>query len=113
MWRHLTHPNIVPLLGITLEPLQLISTWIPGGELKVYIIGNPDTDRLALVGVPPPLASSNYAYTLSSYAVSLMASITSISATLSTVISKGYVIIINSKPIPQLCHTWTAEYSRG
>ena len=75
MWRHLTHPNIVPLLGITLEPLQLISTWIPGGELKDYIIGNPDTDRLALVGVPP-LALSNYAHALSSYPVSPMVSIT-------------------------------------
>lgn len=51
MWRHLTHPSTVPLLGITLEPLQLISTWIPSGELKEYIIGNPDTDRLTLVGV--------------------------------------------------------------
>ena len=52
MWRHLTHPNIVPLLGVTLEPLQFISAWVPGGELKEYIIDNPDTDRLALVGIP-------------------------------------------------------------
>lgn len=51
MWRHLTHPNIVPLLGITLEPLQLISAWIPGGELTDYIANNPNTNRIALVGV--------------------------------------------------------------
>ena len=51
MWRHLTHPNIVPLLGITLEPLQLISAWIPGGELTDYIANNPYANRLALVGV--------------------------------------------------------------
>ena len=51
MWRRSTHPNIVPLLCITLEPLQLISAWIPGEELMGYINGNPNVDRLALVGV--------------------------------------------------------------
>lgn len=59
MWRRLAHPNIVPLLGITLDPLQLISAWIPGGELKDYIVDNPDTDRLALVGVPFPCIGSH------------------------------------------------------
>ncbi|KAF9650992.1 kinase-like protein [Thelephora ganbajun] len=49
MWKRLAHPNIVPLLGITLEPLQLISTWMPGGELKEYITHHLDTDRLSLL----------------------------------------------------------------
>lgn len=48
----MTHPNIVPFLGVTLKPLQLISTWISGEELKEYIVKHPDTDRLSLVGVP-------------------------------------------------------------
>ena len=52
MWKRLRHPNIVPLLGITLEPLQLISAWMPGGELKDYITKNPDVDQLGLVGTP-------------------------------------------------------------
>ena len=52
MWKRLRHPNIVPLLGITLEPLQLISAWMPGGELKEYITKNPDVDQLGLVGTP-------------------------------------------------------------
>lgn len=52
MWKHLTHPNIVPLLGITLTPLQLISAWMPGGELKEYVTSHPDMDRLGLVGAP-------------------------------------------------------------
>lgn len=79
MWKHLTHPNIVPLLGITLTPLQLISAWIPGGELKEYVINHPDMDRLGLVGAPS--FTWDHAYALSSYPVSLMASITFTPAT--------------------------------
>jgi len=52
MWKRLTHPNIVPLLGITVTPFQLISNWIPG-DLPKYVKKNSDVDRLGLVGVPP------------------------------------------------------------
>ena len=52
-WKYLKHPNIVPFLGITSTPLQLISEWMPGGVLTEYIKGHPDTDRLSLVGVLP------------------------------------------------------------
>ena len=51
MWKHLVHPNIVPLFGITPVPLQLISGWIPGGDLTEYIRKHPGVDRLGLVGV--------------------------------------------------------------
>jgi hypothetical protein len=50
----LEHKNIVPLLGITLAPLQLISDWMPGGDLTEYIKKDPDVDRLDLVGAFPP-----------------------------------------------------------
>jgi serine/threonine protein kinase len=49
MWKRLTHPNIVPLLGTTIAPFQLISNWMPGGDLLEYIKKNPDTYRLGLV----------------------------------------------------------------
>lgn len=52
MWKRLKHTNIVPLLGITLNPLQLVSAWMPGGELKEYIVRHPGTNRIKLVGVP-------------------------------------------------------------
>ena len=52
MWKRLLHPNIVPLLGITPTPLQLISEWMPGGDLVEHIKKHPDADRLGLVGVP-------------------------------------------------------------
>jgi len=51
VWKRLAHPNIVPLLGITPTPLQLVSEWMPGGDLTEYIKSHPDTDRLGLVGV--------------------------------------------------------------
>ena len=50
MWKYLKHPNIVPFLGITSAPRQLISEWMPGGDLLGYIEGHPDADRLDLVG---------------------------------------------------------------
>ena len=53
MWKHLMHPNILPLLGVTLTPFQLVSTWMPGGDLPGYIKKNPDVDRIRLVGAPP------------------------------------------------------------
>ena len=49
MWKHSVHPNIVPLLGVTLAPLQLISTWMAGGELSTYIGAHPCANRVGLV----------------------------------------------------------------
>ena len=49
-WKHLEHPNIVPLLGVTIDPPQLISDWMSGGNLTEYITNNPEADRLRLVG---------------------------------------------------------------
>jgi len=53
MWKRLTHPNVLPLLGITLDPFQFISNRMSGGDLLEYLNKNPHIDRLGLVGVPP------------------------------------------------------------
>ena len=50
MWKHLKHRNIVPLLGITSTPLQLVLEWMPGGVLTEYIRKNSVADRRGLVG---------------------------------------------------------------
>ena len=47
--KHLKHANVVPFLGATTEPFELMSEWMPGGELLRYIAGHPDADRLSLV----------------------------------------------------------------
>ena len=50
--KHLVHPNIVPLLGIAVDPYELISDWMPGGDLMGYIDTHPDADRRSLVRFP-------------------------------------------------------------
>lgn len=48
-WNNLMHPNIVPFLGATTNPPQLISDRMPGGNLNEYTASHPDTDRISLV----------------------------------------------------------------
>ena len=50
IWKYLNHPNIVPLLGTTISPFQLISNWMSGGDLLNYV-KNSNADRLAIVCV--------------------------------------------------------------
>lgn len=52
VWKHLAHPNIVPLLGATIDPPQLISDWMSSGNLMEYITSHPDADRIGLVRIP-------------------------------------------------------------
>jgi len=51
VWKNLSHPNVVPLLGVTIDPIQLVSGWMPDVDLTGYITNHPDADRLNLVGV--------------------------------------------------------------
>ena len=48
----MSHPNVLPLLGVTVTPLQLVSNWMSGGDLPDYLRKNPGADRLGLVRVP-------------------------------------------------------------
>jgi hypothetical protein len=52
MWKYMIHPNVLPLLGITTDPFQLVSDWMSGGDLPRYIERYPNADRLGLVSVP-------------------------------------------------------------
>ena len=52
VWKNTVHPNVVPLLGVTTDPIQLISGWMPDVDLTGYIANHPDADRLNLVSVP-------------------------------------------------------------
>ena len=66
VWKYTAHPNIVPLLGVTLDPLQLISDRMPGGDLTEYITNHPDVDRISLVS---DLSASLYEMLIPSSAV--------------------------------------------
>jgi serine/threonine protein kinase len=67
MWKRLIHPNVLPLLGVTIDSFQLISSWMSGGHLLGYIQNNSDADRLALVGTPPPPPPPHFPRTYSRY----------------------------------------------
>ncbi|KAF9789479.1 kinase-like domain-containing protein [Thelephora terrestris] len=49
VWKYLNHPNIVPFKGVTFDPPQLISEWMPCGELRHHVRSNPDTDFSSLL----------------------------------------------------------------
>ena len=49
MWKRLVHPNIVVFKGVTFEPLQLVSEWVPGEVLREYIRENCHANLVGLV----------------------------------------------------------------
>jgi serine/threonine protein kinase len=53
IWKRLSHPNILPLLGVSVSknPLhfRIISEWMPNGNVMEYIGSNPEVNRLRLV----------------------------------------------------------------
>ena len=53
-WKMLRHPNVVPFIGVTQNPLQFVSEWMPNGTLTKYISENPNVDRIGLVGLSSP-----------------------------------------------------------
>ena len=59
MWKRLNHPNIVPFRGVMLDPLQLISEWMPRGELRQYIKEGQPVNRIKLVGSFPPASKQH------------------------------------------------------
>jgi serine/threonine protein kinase len=52
--KRLIHANIVPFRGVTLNPLQIMTEWMSGGDLTVYIKLNPHANRVALVSLALP-----------------------------------------------------------
>lgn len=52
-WKHLQHPNILPLLGVTTLGGQfaMVSEWMEDGNINEFIQKNPDADRTELVRI--------------------------------------------------------------
>ena len=50
-WRHLQHPNILPLLGIDIKghQLSMVSEWMDEGNINEYIKRYEGVNRLQLV----------------------------------------------------------------
>jgi len=53
IWKYLSHPNVVPFLGIAAPadnlPLCMVSPWLENGSVMKYLEFNPDTDRTMLL----------------------------------------------------------------
>ena len=99
MWKYLKHPNILPLLGVTIFPPQLISARMVG-DLLGYVGDKPEADRLLLVGVPPFFFYREYStFTLNnSYVMLRRVSTIYTLAEWFTEILKVYVIFLNLIP---------------
>ena len=51
VWKTLSHPNILPLLGVTRtwNRLVLVSEWMENSNINVFVKVHPDANRLGLV----------------------------------------------------------------
>jgi serine/threonine protein kinase len=69
-WKSLSHPNVLPLLGVTMsgKHFAMVSEWMANGSINEFIKANPDANRFKLVGCPsylfilsfsPPMVSSD------------------------------------------------------
>jgi len=49
--RTLRHPNVVPMLGITMTitHLTIVSDWMTNGVINQFVKAHPDTNRFELV----------------------------------------------------------------
>lgn len=52
IWNALRHPNVLPLLGVTMTETRfvMISEWMSKGNINEFAKANPNADRLDLVG---------------------------------------------------------------
>jgi len=50
-WKTLRHPNVLPLLGATMDGdrLVMVSEWMANGNIDEFVGANPNADRLGLV----------------------------------------------------------------
>ena len=52
MWKSLRHPNVLPLIGVTMTEVHfaMVSEWMVNGNIKEFVKAHLDEDRLGLVG---------------------------------------------------------------
>lgn len=50
VWRHLSHPNLVPFYGVYNDNrLGLVDEWLPNGDIHRFLKNNPNANRPQLV----------------------------------------------------------------
>ena len=50
-WKTLSHPNVLPLLGVTIaaDRLMFVSEWMVKGNINEFVKADVNADRLGLV----------------------------------------------------------------
>ena len=53
MWKSLQHPNVLPLVGVTMSGshFAMVSEWMVNGSICEFLKGNPSANRLELVSL--------------------------------------------------------------
>jgi len=66
MWRHLRHPNILPLLGANLEghQLALFSEWMDHGNINEFVEGHKGINRVQLVSDEIPSCGNRFSQSI-------------------------------------------------
>jgi serine/threonine protein kinase len=51
-WKSLRHPNVLPLLGVTMSNnhFAMVSEWMTNGNVNEFVKANQDANRFELVG---------------------------------------------------------------
>ncbi|KAF9779338.1 kinase-like domain-containing protein [Thelephora terrestris] len=49
IWKRLRHPNVVAFIGVTRNPSQFVSKWMPNGTLTDYVNEKPGANRIGLL----------------------------------------------------------------
>jgi serine/threonine protein kinase len=54
-WRSLRHPNVLPLLGVTMsgKVFAMVSEWMANGNINEFVKAHGDVNRFELVGFCP------------------------------------------------------------
>lgn len=54
MWKALRHPNVLPLIGVTITDnrFAMVTEWMANGNVNEFVKANKDADRLGLVRFP-------------------------------------------------------------
>jgi serine/threonine protein kinase len=61
MWKHLRHPNVLPLLGVTVSERRfaMVSEWMEFGNINEFVERDKHANRIGLVRRPlSPLPQS-------------------------------------------------------
>ena len=61
-WKALRHPNVLPLLGVTMGNYQfaMASEWMENGNINEFIKAHRDANRFELVWFPHSAPRTNH-----------------------------------------------------